>query len=307
MRRQEILVARHSARRKLERAYRGTSFEVDHPDGKIVIRIGKTNDRLDAQLRQRGEKYWAYVTACNPRSVRLPAAVNSQRQSDFRAYLLSMGFTIYPGQGMPAKPGWEPEPSFLIVGITRDQATRIGVMLEQNAVVVGTLGGRAALKFCKLPKLKKRYHQLTGPDALAIEHYIEEHVETLWENAEVTGVWIRESDVPRRIIPESAGLLKGKVSSRRIGKLEGGAKPIAKEFQLWRKAWIKSALEDQEDADIVPGFAISRVNLPGYETVYALILATGYSFTDIERWLEGVFPSMEGAIQHMSDDGWHSY
>lgn len=296
----------NSAREKLERAYRGTSFEVDHPDGQFVIRIGEMSATLDAILQEKGETCWAYVTACNPRSAQLSSVANSERHSELRSYLLSLGFTIYPGKGVPSDPGWRPEASFLIVGITQDQAARIGVMLEQNAIVVGEVGRPAALMSCNLPETSKE-GQLTGDDAntLALERYIERHIEKLWENAEVMGVWVREADVPNRVNPATADILEGKIPSQRLEALEDGEEPTAEELRLWREAWIERALED-EDADVVPGYAISKVVRPGSETMYALILATGYSFTHIERWVEGVFPSVEAAMNYISASGWHN-
>ncbi len=133
----------------LERAYRDTAFEVDHSEQHFAIRIGQTCAPLDALLRRHGQRHWAYVTACNPRSVRLAADENARRQADLRAYLRAAGFIIYPGRGVPAEPGWPPEDSFLALGITRERALQIGVMFEQNAIVAGEAGGAAVLLFCQ--------------------------------------------------------------------------------------------------------------------------------------------------------------
>lgn len=133
----------------LERAYRDTVFEVDHPGQHFAIRIGEICAPLDALLRRHGQRDWAYVTACNPRSIRFPADENAQRQAALQTYLRAAGFVIYPGRGVPAEPGWEPEDSFLVLGITRERALQVGSMFEQNAVVAGEVGGAAVLLFCR--------------------------------------------------------------------------------------------------------------------------------------------------------------
>jgi hypothetical protein len=133
----------------LVRAYRNTAFEVDHAERHFAIWIGKRCEPLDALLRQHGQRQWAYVTACNPYSVRLAAADNARRQSALQAYLREAGFVIYPGRGVPAEPGWQSEDSFLVLGITREQALRVGAMFEQNAIVAGEAGCAAELLLCR--------------------------------------------------------------------------------------------------------------------------------------------------------------
>jgi hypothetical protein len=132
----------------LDRAYRNTAFEVDHPERNFAIRIGETCEQLDAVLRRHGLREWAYVTACNPRSKRLPADENALRQTALQAYLHEAGFIAYPGRGVPAEPGWQPEDSFLVLGITRKQALQVGAMVDQNAIVAGEAGGAAELLYC---------------------------------------------------------------------------------------------------------------------------------------------------------------
>ncbi len=133
----------------LERAYRDTAFEVDGPESHFVIRIGEISEPLDALLRRHRQRSWAYITACNPRSVRLAADENAQRQAKLQACLRADGFVIYSGKGVPAEPGWRPEDSFLVLGMTPEQALRVGAMFEQNAVVAGEAGTAAALLFCR--------------------------------------------------------------------------------------------------------------------------------------------------------------
>ena len=43
------------------------------------------------------------------------------------------------GHGVGEDPAWEPELSLFIIGITRDEASKIGKKFEQNAIVCGAL------------------------------------------------------------------------------------------------------------------------------------------------------------------------
>jgi hypothetical protein len=79
----------------------------------------------------------------------LDAAENARRQAALRMYLQQAGFVTYPGRGVPAAPGWQPEDSFLVLGIAREQALCVGAMFEQNAIVAGEAGGAAELLLCQ--------------------------------------------------------------------------------------------------------------------------------------------------------------
>ncbi|MDP2238661.1 MAG: hypothetical protein Q8K18_00690 [Burkholderiales bacterium] len=63
---------------KIERAYRNTTYLVDHPEGTFGILPGEPCLRLDALLAAHGVSCWAYVTAWNPRSE--PCRLNSMRR-----------------------------------------------------------------------------------------------------------------------------------------------------------------------------------------------------------------------------------
>lgn len=110
--------------------------------------MGEPCARLDALLAAHGEHCWAYVTACNPRSQSLPDADNAARHADLLAQVQAAGHVFYPGRGMPDSGDWKPEESLLILGLDQDAALRLGARFGQNAVVVGSAGGRAELRWC---------------------------------------------------------------------------------------------------------------------------------------------------------------
>lgn len=121
-------------------AYNKTKFHVFIPA--IVIEIGKRNEDLDSLLQN--ENVWAYITAYNPKSKVLSEQENNLRHEHLRNKILSYKF--FEGEGVGEDPNWKPEKSFLILGISKEDAISIGEEFEQNAIVIGIKGGSANLK-----------------------------------------------------------------------------------------------------------------------------------------------------------------
>ncbi|GGJ30764.1 DUF3293 domain-containing protein [Deinococcus roseus] len=84
---------------------------------------------------------WAMVTACNPHSQKLAAALNQQRNAALSEAIQNLGCLFY---GYRAGEGdWE-EAGFLIQDISLAASVRLGKNFQQNAVLYGT-GNRVAL------------------------------------------------------------------------------------------------------------------------------------------------------------------
>ncbi|MBO0699096.1 MAG: DUF3293 domain-containing protein [Zavarzinella sp.] len=128
-----------SSRDELEAAYWATDYRVDDaPGGPFVIRIGECCDRLAGAE-------WAFVTACNPRSVCLSDEENARRTAELDAAVGERGWTVYRGHGVGRDGTWPPEPSLLIVGIAEADALGLAKRFGQNAIVAGRAGGPARL------------------------------------------------------------------------------------------------------------------------------------------------------------------
>ena len=127
------------------RAYRQTSFFADTPRGYLRLRIDERNPELDAVLAAEGAQSWAYVTACNPGSVALSKSENVQRQQMLEQAVREAGFVFFRGEGVGDDGQWSPEPSLLILGITRAQAVDLGRRFGQRAIVYGEAGGSPLL------------------------------------------------------------------------------------------------------------------------------------------------------------------
>jgi hypothetical protein len=134
---------------ELAEAYRQTSYLVE-TDPPVCFRIGQYNPALDALLKKHGAqtKPWAFVTAHNPKSKKLSDEENKKRERDLRDRLTANGYRFLEGKGVGDDDLWPEERSVLIFNITREVAKQLGRELEQNAVVVGVLGGAPELVFC---------------------------------------------------------------------------------------------------------------------------------------------------------------
>lgn len=129
----------------LEAAYRVTDYRVeDGPFGPFVIRIGEVSVAVERVLALHGQSEWAFITACNPRSARLPPDENARRMAELEAVCLYHGWPHYVGAGVGRDGTWR-EPSFLVLGITEGDAVELARHFGQNAIVAGRLAEPARL------------------------------------------------------------------------------------------------------------------------------------------------------------------
>ena len=126
-------------------AYRATDY-VAHGNGSdVVIRIGHHSllvDRLFARMHARNG---AFITAWNPFSKELSFGANEHRDHELKRYLNVRGFAFVEGEGRGRTGDWPPEPSILVFGISRREASAIGRRYRQNAVVYVSYGRPAEL------------------------------------------------------------------------------------------------------------------------------------------------------------------
>lgn len=134
----------------LTAAYLATTYrvEADAPGEPIALHVGERSGALDRLLKRRGVRVWAFVTACNPRSRRLPPWQNLVRQRRLTALARRLGFAAVPATGVGDDPDWIPEPSALILGISCARARRLARLFDQNAIVAGRRGGAPELVWC---------------------------------------------------------------------------------------------------------------------------------------------------------------
>lgn len=134
-------------------AYRATTYRCYTTSGVIDIRVDRTHPELDRLLQGMTVPSWSFITAYNPRSQRISQAENDRRQAQLRDVIASRGWTMFQGAGIGDDGRWPAEPSFLVLGIARDEAIALGRQFEQAAIVFGEAGGRAELLLCDPPTL----------------------------------------------------------------------------------------------------------------------------------------------------------
>jgi hypothetical protein len=115
-------------------AYMETEFQV-YGEPPFVLRIGLHSEALSRLHADRHVFGSAYITACNPRSAPLSDADNHQRQQALAADLTRRGLFFLPGVGQHPTNGWPGEPSYLVFGLSLEEAMALGREWEQNAIV----------------------------------------------------------------------------------------------------------------------------------------------------------------------------
>jgi hypothetical protein len=130
----------------LHEAYERTSFWVfTSPTDRFVIRCGERSEALECLLAAAGARHWAYITACNPRSIPLSDEENARRMAALEDRVRQRGMRYLHGEGIGEGGEWPPERSILIVGVSQDEASAIARECEQNALVCGISGEPAML------------------------------------------------------------------------------------------------------------------------------------------------------------------
>ena len=129
-------------------SYRRTSFFADIPH-RICIRVGEENTDLEALLKDKSVRSWAYLTAFNPGgSDPLPLEENERRQYELEQIVAKTYRLLYRGEGIGDGGDWPPEASVLVLGIGREEAVELAERFGQRAIVFGKVGEPAELVDC---------------------------------------------------------------------------------------------------------------------------------------------------------------
>jgi hypothetical protein len=114
-------------------SYSKTDYKIFDPV--ITIKVGQICFALEELLEEHNQQSWAFITSCNPYSKPLSEELNTDRLERLREKLAH--YPLYLGAGIGKDPNWKPELSFLVLGISKEEACRLGMLFEQNAIVVG--------------------------------------------------------------------------------------------------------------------------------------------------------------------------
>jgi hypothetical protein len=117
-------------------AYRGGEFRVTDRGWSFALRVDQPSAVLAACHAAFGVECSAYLTAWNPRSEPQPCEVNRAAQSCLKADVAALGLAFLRGEGVDPAGEWPGEASALVLGITEEEAVRLGYRHRQNAIVV---------------------------------------------------------------------------------------------------------------------------------------------------------------------------
>lgn len=112
----------------------------------IQIRIHQPEVVLDEWLTINGYTTWAFITAWNP--IGVPDHLLKQNIANNRALLKKLqreNRAVLPGWGIPDVPEWPPEGSFLVLGISKEEASAVSVAFGQRAFVFGRVRAKSEL------------------------------------------------------------------------------------------------------------------------------------------------------------------
>ncbi len=133
---------------ELFEAYKNTTYRVYLTLGEIEIRIGVMNLLLQEFLLSNNVESWAFITACNPYSVMQNADANTFLNTQLERYLSEKQYLFFKGMGVGDDNSWEPEASFMVLDIRKEDAIKLGKQFKQNAIVVGVIGNSPELIDC---------------------------------------------------------------------------------------------------------------------------------------------------------------
>ena len=114
-------------------AYLETDYHV-FSEPPFALRIKQPSEPLANLFRQYKTSCAAFLTACNPFSRKLDDAANAERQVELAKELTQRGRSFIEGEGRHPSGNWA-EPSYLVLGLSLDEAKKLGRQFEQNAIV----------------------------------------------------------------------------------------------------------------------------------------------------------------------------
>ena len=115
--------------------YRETEYRVRAGEESFVLELARPSEALARLYRDRNASSAAFMSAFNPYSQATSRDENEAANARLRTQLLERGFEVLEATGSDGSAGGWAEPSFLILGISRDEAERLGRDYRQNAIV----------------------------------------------------------------------------------------------------------------------------------------------------------------------------
>ncbi|HKI73154.1 MAG TPA: DUF3293 domain-containing protein [Pseudomonadales bacterium] len=123
----------------LIKAYHETEYRVDD-DPPLVLKIGEKNDGVRILFASFNVESAAFITAWNPRSTQLLDDENYDRQARLLEEIERLRLNYFVGRSEHPQHGWG-EDSYLVLGVTDEQATALAHQFDQNGYIWVGLSG----------------------------------------------------------------------------------------------------------------------------------------------------------------------
>lgn len=131
-------------------AYLNSHYRVDLPSGACLLQTGQHSAQMDAFLHSEKSERACFVSAHNPYSRVLPAAINQTRHAALEQVLIARKLRYLTGVGhcTETMSAWPPEPGFLVLNLSATAAKALGRSAGQHAVVHVERSQAAQLLLC---------------------------------------------------------------------------------------------------------------------------------------------------------------
>ena len=127
--------------------YRQTDYIIDD-DPPLLVHIGEQNDGLRILFASFNVESAAFITAWNPLGRQFTLDENYDRQIELLEDISSQRLNYFVGRGESQTGDWS-EDSYLVLGVSLDDATEIAKRHEQNAFVWIPVSGVPELIICQ--------------------------------------------------------------------------------------------------------------------------------------------------------------
>lgn len=113
--------------------FESTDYIVDD-DPPLILHIGEQNDSIRALFASFAVETGAFITAWNPGGQLADLDDNFDRQAELLTEIEALRLNYFVGEGVHPVGDWR-EDSYLILGISREDADRLGRQFSQAAYV----------------------------------------------------------------------------------------------------------------------------------------------------------------------------
>jgi len=116
-------------------AYLATSYSVQIGKEQLVLKIGEASPALVDLFAATRTSGAAYLTAFNPHGTMQSDSDNVQANAHLMNAIRQAGYSFFEGSSRADQGDWPAEVSYLILGLTLDDAKHLGTSYRQDALL----------------------------------------------------------------------------------------------------------------------------------------------------------------------------